>query len=163
MKKCIAFLLAGMLGISAGIVLAVFFQITQVTDNSMLPGLAQGDHVLVQCSGNERFEIKRGDVVLFDNQVYTVTGEDLRMMKRVIALEGDRIMISGGTVYVNNRPLEEEYVFSEGSSGDMDEVVVPGDCVFVLGDNRAASTDSRSEAVGLVAEDRILGKVICSW
>lgn len=161
-KGWIAFFLAAALGVLGGVVLAMFFQITQVTDNSMMPGFEQGQHVLVRSSVGS-FDAERGDVVLFDNQVYAATGESGQMMKRVIGTGGDRVMITGGRVYVNNAPLEEDYVFTQDISGEMDEIVIPSGYVFVLGDNRAASTDSRSEAVGLVREEDLLGKVLYQW
>ena len=85
------------------------------------------------------------------------------MMKRVIAIPGDKVMITDGAVYLNNRQIEEDYVFTEGISGEMAEIEIPKGRVFVLGDNRAGSTDSRSETVGLVKIDEILGKVIYKW
>lgn len=178
MKRWIAFFLAAVLGIGGGVALAVFFQITQVTDSSMMPGFEQGQRVLVRCNdgnglealgslsfldGFGSFDVERGDVVLFDSQVYAPTGEGKRMMKRVIGLSGDRVMITCGRVYVNNAPLEESYVFTQNISGEMDEIRIPDGYVFVLGDNRAASTDSRSEAVGLVKEDDLAGKVLYQW
>ena len=72
-------------------------------------------------------------------------------------------MITGGKVYVNNREIEEGYVFSQGTGGEMEQVRVPIGKVFVLGDNRTASTDSRSEFVGMPDESEILGKVIYTW
>ena len=85
------------------------------------------------------------------------------MAKRVIGTAGDRVMITEGQVYVNNEKLDEAYVFTQGISGDMDEMQVPEGKVFVLGDNRAASTDSRHESVGMVDEEDLLGKVILKW
>ena len=182
MKRWIAFFLAAALGVCGGVVLAMFFQVSQVTDGSMMPGFEQGQRVLVRSSfdlagvfggagsddgangpGPGSFDVERGDVVLFDNQIYAATGEGRQMMKRVVALGGDRVLITGGRVYVNNAALEEPYVFTEDSSGEMEEIRIPDGYVFVLGDNRAASTDSRSEAVGLVRQDDLRGKVIYRW
>ncbi|MGC2873741.1 signal peptidase I [Ihubacter sp. rT4E-8] len=163
MKRCIAFFLAAALGITGGILLAVFFQITSVTDSSMMPGYEQGEHVLVRCGEVGSFGVERGDVVLFDNMIYAPTGEGKRMMKRVIGVEGDRVMITAGKVYVNNTLLEETYVFSQDVSGEMEEINVPEGWIFVLGDNRAASTDSRDETVGLIKETDLKGKVLYKW
>lgn len=163
MKKCIAFLLAAALGAGAGFLTAAVFQITEVTDNSMLPSYSDGDRVLASSLAYRNRSPERGDVILFPNQIYSASGEGNVMMKRVIGISGDRVMITGGTVYVNNRQLEEEYVFTEGISGEMEEIEVPRGKVFVLGDNRAGSTDSRDETVGLVEVESILGKVIYKW
>ena len=163
MKKFIAFLIAACLGVSAGVAVSVAFQVTDVTDNSMLPSYSEGEKVLVNRVSYRADEPGRGDVVLLPNEVYAVTGEGKVMMKRVIAVPGDTVLITSGKVYVNNKPLTEKYIFTEGTSGEMDQVKVDEGHVFVLGDNRAASTDSRDEAVGLVNIDDILGKVIYKW
>lgn len=163
MKKFIAFLVAACLGAGAGVALCVSFQITDVTDNSMLPSYSEGETVLVNRISYRNSEPMRGDVILLPNQVYAVTGEGKVMMKRVIATAGDRVLINSGEVYVNNKPLTEDYIFTEGTSGEMDEVIVAPGRVFVLGDNRAASSDSRDESIGLVKTEDILGKVIYKW
>ena len=54
-------------------------------------------------------------------------------------------------------------MFTQGNSGDMEEIQIPEGKIFVMGDNRAASTDSRHESVGLVDEEDLLGKVILKW
>ena len=163
MKKFIAFLVAACLGVGAGVAISVSFLVTGVTDNSMLPSYSEGETVLVNKISYRNSEPKRGDVILLPNEVYAITGEGKVMMKRVIAVPGDTVLITGGKVYVNNKPITEKYTFTEGTSGEMDQVNVDEGHVFVLGDNRAASTDSRSEAVGLVSTDDILGKVIYKW
>ena len=162
MKKFIAFLIAACLGVGAGVAVSVSFQVTSVTDNSMLPSYSEGETVLVNRIAFRDSEPKGGDVILLPNEVYAVTGEGKVMMKRVIAVPGDTVLITAGRVYVN-KPLTEEYIFTEGTSGEMDQVKVDEGHVFVLGDNRAASTDSRDESVGLVSTDDILGKVIYKW
>ena len=163
MKKFIAFLVAACLGVGAGVAVSVSFQVTGVTDNSMLPSYSEGETVLVNRISYRNSEPKRGDVILLPNEVYAVTGEGKVMMKRIIAIPGDTVLITGGKVYVNNKPLTEKYTFTDGTSGEMDQVKVDKGHVFVLGDNRAASTDSRDEAVGLIRIDDILGKVIYKW
>ena len=163
MKKFIAFLVAACLGVGAGAAISVSFQVTGVTDNSMLPSYSEGETVFVNRISYRNSDPKRGEVNLLPNEVYAVTGEGKVMMKRVIAVSGDVVLITGGKVYVNNKPLTEKYTFTEATSGEMDQVKVDAGHVFVLGDNRAASTDSRDEAVGLVRIDDILGKVIYKW
>jgi len=164
MKKAIAFLFAACLGAGCGLALALAFQVATVDDNSMLPSYEEGQRILVSNFAYEKEGApRRGDVVLMKNFMYASTGENGIMMKRVIGISGDRIMINAGKVYVNNRQLEEDYVFTPGTSGEMEEVTVPAGKVFVLGDNRAASTDSRSETVGMADLDALFGKVIFKW
>ena len=164
MKKAFVFLFAAVLGVSAGLLLSMCFQITEVTDHGMLPSYEEGQHVLVRkqaFSGDAEFQ--SGDVVLIENWVYTASGEGSVSLKRVGGTAGDTVMITSGLVYVNGKVLAEPYVFTQGISGEMDEVEVPEGTVFVLGDNRAASTDSRNETVGMVDEEKLLGKVIFTW
>lgn len=164
MKRILAFLLAAVLGTGSGLGISLAFQMTQVEDNGMLPTYEYGEKALVSkfaYAGDRK--PARGDVILIPNRVYAVTGENGIMMKRIVAVGGDRVMITGGKVYVNNREIEEGYVFSQGTGGEMEQVRVPIGKVFVLGDNRTASTDSRSEFVGMPDESEILGKVIFTW
>ena len=164
MKKSVVFLLAVILGTGAGLLVSLAFQITEVTDHSMLPAYENGDQVLVsRLAFAGKKEPQQGDVILMKNKIYAVSGENTVMLKRVIGVEGDRILITEGQVYVNNQKLDEEYVFTQGISGDMEEIQSPAGKIFVMGDNRAASTDSRHESVGLVDEEDLLGKVILKW
>lgn len=164
MKKSFVFLLAACLGISAGIFTAVAFQVSEISDNGMLPSYEEGEHILVsRLAFTKGKKPKQGDVILMKNQVYAATGESAITIKRVIGVPGDSVMITDGQVYVNNRQLPESYVFTEGISGELEEIEIPEGKFFVLGDNRAASTDSRHEAVGLVDEEELLGKVILKW
>ena len=164
MKKSVVFLLAVILGTGAGLLVSLAFQITEVTDHSMLPAYENGDQVLVsRLAFAGKKGPQQGDVILMKNKIYAVSGENTVMLKRVIGVEGDRILITEGQVYVNNQKLDEEYVFTQGISGDMEEIQIPAGTIFVMGDNRAASTDSRHESVGLVDEEDLLGKVILKW
>ena len=162
MKKSVVFLLAVILGTGAGLLVSLAFQITE--DHSMLPAYENGDQVLVsRLAFAGKKGPQQGDVILMKNKIYAVSGENTVMLKRVIGVEGDRILITEGQVYVNNQKLDEEYVFTQGISGDMEEIQIPAGKIFVMGDNRAASTDSRHESVGLVDEEDLLGKVILKW
>ena len=98
MKKFIAFLVAACLGVGAGVAISVSFQVTDVTDNSMLPSYSEGETVLVNKISYRNSEPKRGDVILLPNEVYAITGEGKVMMKRVIAVPGDTVLITVGSV-----------------------------------------------------------------
>lgn len=93
------------------------------------------------------------DIIVFES---SLEGGEL-LIKRVIGVEGDEIRIQNGEVYRNNRLLCEDYV-NALTDGCL-VYTIPEDKVFVMGDNRPYSLDSRSSEVGLVSEDDILGRV----
>ena len=147
--------------ISAALVLVLvfsfFFRIIQVDGESMVPTLDNGDKLIVWGAG---YEPQRGDVVIVDS--YTSYGKPL--VKRVIAKGGDTISIdySTGAVTVNGELLQEDYIAEPTYLGyDVEfPYTVPEGTVFVMGDNRNASLDSRSSYVGCIDERDILGKVL---
>ncbi len=126
--------------------------VLRVTGTSMTPTL-QNDQVII-C--NKLAECQKGDVVAFyyNNKV---------LIKRVIGVAGDVIDISDdGVVSVNGEPLDEPYV-SELALGECDIELpyqVPDNRIFVMGDHRSVSIDSRSTSVGCVAIENVIGKVL---
>lgn len=126
--------------------------VLRVTGTSMTPTL-QNDQVIL-C--NKLAECQKGDVVAFyyNNKV---------LIKRVIGVAGDVIDISDdGVVSVNGEPLDEPYV-SELALGECDIELpyqVPDNRIFVMGDHRSVSIDSRSTSVGCVAIENVIGKVL---
>ncbi len=100
---------------------------------------------------------ERGDIIVFQHP-QAQTHRDL--VKRVIAIPGDTISIRDNAVFINGRQLVEPYV-SVPRQDDMDEMVIPADHYFVMGDNRGNSLDSRS--FGAIHEDLIVGKALASW
>ena len=147
--------------ISAALVLVLvfsfFFRIIQVDGESMVPTLENGDKLVVWGAG---YEPQRGDVVIVDS--YTPYGKPL--VKRVIAKGGDTIRIDyeTGTVAVNGEVLREDYIAEPTYLGYDVEFPspVPEGTVFVMGDNRNNSLDSRSSYVGCIDERDILGKLL---
>lgn len=136
----------------AVLVATLWLPVMQTYGNSMAPTLHNGEIIFsVKTS-----EPEQGDVIAFyyNNKV---------LVKRVVAGPGDWVDIKeDGTVYVNQQPLVEPYV-SELSYGDADvefPYQVPEGRFFVLGDHRATSADSRHTAVGCVAKEQIVGKII---
>lgn len=129
----------------------MFFKILQVSGNSMEPNLHAGELLIT----SKFFKFEKGDMIAF---YYN----DSVLIKRVIAIEGDTIYIEDdGQVYVNSVKLEEGYV-KELSYGKCDiefPYQVPEDSVFILGDNREVSIDSRSKSIGCISKDKILGKI----
>ena len=149
----------------AAIAALIFLELlmpTVVRQHSMENTLNQNDYVFVSKRTYTWFgqDIKRGDIITFMSDLETDAGGKKMLVKRVIGLAGDRIEIKNGSVYVNGEALKEEYTKDGRTDGTMSEVTVPEGHLFVLGDNRQNSTDSRSKSVEFVSVDRIKGKVV---
>jgi signal peptidase I len=132
---------------------AAFLRVPEVDGQSMMPGIRDGTHVLINTLAYSFGQpIRRGDLVAFrDSQDRRV------LLKRVIALAGEKISITDGQVMVNGvAPNASFATFPDRS--EMSPLVVPSGSVFVLGDNRAQSVDSRS--FGPVRDSAIIGKAV---
>jgi signal peptidase I len=150
---------------------------------SMVPTLERGDRVLV-CRLCYRFgDIERGDVIVFADPspdphadrgvvggflhwlgegIGVARPEDEDFIKRVIGLPGDVVELRDGTLLVNGEAVEEPYLDPDVDTRPYGPVTVPDGMLFVLGDNRLRSGDSRltpeQGGVGLVPEDRVIGE-----
>ena len=143
--------------IACVLLFSFFVRLVDVVGESMLPTLQSGDKIVVS---NLFYEPKQGDIIVFRKDEY----KEQPLVKRVIAVEGQTIDIdfNRGIVYVDGEPIDEPYI-AEPTTEPMDfngEVKVPEGCVFVMGDNRAVSQDSRSPEVGQVDQDTVIGKVV---
>lgn len=165
-----------------------FGTVSGVKQSSMYPTAKQGDKVVIARRVIKPKELERGQIVTLEaplfgagleikdnialypdyegitNFAYRIMGIGKKSyIKRVIALEGEHIYISEeGTVYINDEPLEEDYLADNVitiRSGDFYDLTVPKGCVFVMGDNREESADSRT--FGCVPIDKIEGNVVC--
>jgi len=133
--------------------LAFFMRTPQVSGISMAPHIASGEFVLINTIVYHVHAPARGDIIAFHHDGPTPE----TYIKRVIGLPGDRVRIDRGTVYLNGAPLDENYVrYPDGRS--FPEVTVPQGALYVLGDNRADSDDSRFW--GFVPQNAVLGKAI---
>lgn len=136
----------------AVLVATILMPVLQIYGSSMAPTLTDGDIVLT--IKTSKFE--SGDVAAFyyNNKI---------LVKRVIAQAGDWVDISpDGSVYVNDELLEEPYL-QEKALGDCNIQLpyqVPESRVFVMGDRRSVSVDSRNTAVGCVSEEQLVGKLV---
>lgn len=142
--------------IAAFIVFCLVFRVVGVEGDSMVPTLHDGEWVAI--SGLS-LSIDRGDIII-STQPWE---RNVPIVKRVIAVGGDTVDIdfAAGNVYVNGEVLNEPYINSPTTFGyDVEfPITVPDGCVFVMGDNRGESLDSRSSKIGFIDERYILGEV----
>ena len=137
----------------AALALAFFLRTPQVSGFSMAPQIASGEIVLINTMAYRFGTPHRGDIIAFHHDAPTPEV----FIKRVVGLPGDRIAIVRGTVYINGRALDEPYVvYADRRS--FAPVTVPSNDLYVLGDNRAASDDSRFW--GFVPESAVMGKAV---
>ena len=146
--------------IVSGIVICILvftflLRVVGVVGSSMVPTLEEGDRLIIS---KLFYQPKYGDIVVLRKETF----KDEPLIKRVIATEGQTVDIdfTEGVVYVDGVALEEPYVNTptnerEDFSGP---VTVPEGCVFVMGDNRNRSTDSRTDSIGCVDQRLIIGK-----
>ncbi len=141
-----------------GVLIVTFVaQRTLVHDISMQPTLVEGDNLIVEKVSAKLGGLKRGNIIVF-----LVPEENRQLIKRLIAIEGDKVEIKDGKVYVNGQALKEDYLKGVETQSfgfpEYDSLVVPKGYVYVLGDNRPNSKDSRS--LGPVQASRISGRAI---
>lgn len=133
--------------------LAFFLRTPQVSGLSMAPRIDSGEIVIINTMAYRLGHPSRGDIIAFHHDV---PGPEI-FIKRVIGLPGDRVAINNGRITIDGAPLNEPYVrYTDGRS--FPEITVPQGALYVLGDNRAASDDSRFW--GFVPQDQVLGKAL---
>lgn len=136
----------------------------RVPSPSMQPTLQQGDVILADRT--RRGTAERGQVVVFDGRGYfgPTDAGGRYWVKRVIGVGGDEVRVRDGVLTVNGEPVPEPYLPVGASASDIDfDVEVPDGALFLMGDNRADSTDSRhhlgAPGGGMVPVDRVVGPV----
>lgn len=170
--------IGGAFGLSL-LIQAFLFQPFRIPSGSMIPTLEVGDRIVVNKVSYKLHDPKRGDVVVFRTPDCAgpespewancaIVGNYADLVKRIVGLPGDRIAIADDRVYIDGKVLEEPYV-REGATtvarppfgcdfpGTLeDPYVVPDDMVFVMGDNRSDSLDSR--CFGPIPESSLVGR-----
>ena len=135
------------------LLLSFFFRHSVVDGDSMLGTLHNGEHLIIS---DLFYSPSRGDIVVFEDHS---TGFKKPLIKRIIGVGGDEIRISSKKVYLNGELLEEDYVYVDGYYSDASIVlVVPEGELFVMGDHRNESSDSRM--FGTISEDTVIGRVV---
>ncbi|MGI6767175.1 MAG: signal peptidase I [Lentihominibacter sp.] len=162
MKSFIKDIIIALLVVGA---LALVIKPTIVKESSMEPTLYENNYLLINKMAYKfKDHPDPGDIIVFNSDLENEeTGKKKLLIKRVIGVEGDVITIEGGNVYRNGQLLNEDYLYMPGStiedaSMEIDGFEIPYDRVFVMGDHREVSMDSRSPSVGTVSELDIMGK-----
>lgn len=147
-----------------------------IPSGSMIPTLEINDRVIVAKVGTG--DVERGEIVVFENPyaddapvgfveaagkavleaLGIRTSPDDDLIKRTVAVGGDRIEIVANVVYVNGSPLDEPYLAAGSFMPDMPALVVPDGHLFMMGDNRSSSSDSR--VFGPVPVDHVVGEAV---
>lgn len=129
--------------IVAFVIKGFLIDIIQVSGTSMLPNLSDRDRLVIEKVSLYTQNYERGEIVIFKpneemNDIY---------IKRIIGLPGDKVEIKDGYVYVNSKKIDEDYlspdIFTAATPNEFSSLIVPDDCLYVLGDNRSISEDSR--------------------
>ncbi len=126
-------------------------QATRVEGQSMEPSLHNNERLIIEKISYRLHPPQRGDIIV----LRPPRRASVPLIKRVIGVPGDLVEIRDDQVYINGEPLEEDYL-NQPTKGSMPPRLVPEGHVFVLGDNRQASNDSRS--FGMVPYEDIIGR-----
>lgn len=162
------------------LVKAFLAQAFYIPSESMEPQLTAGDRVVVSRLAYRMHEPRRGDIVVFDDPLApdeddgellpvrvgrealealgVIKPREKELIKRVVGLPGETISAEDGVIHVNGRPLTEPYLGDAVGTGTFGPVVVPDGHLFMMGDNRGNSKDSRR--FGPVDQDLVVGRAI---
>lgn len=151
-REAIGWILSICLAVAAALLIRAFiFEIILVDGESMYPTLYTNERVAIEKLTRYGRMPERGEIIIVEYPNLAGT-----YVKRAIGLPGETVEIKNSIVYIDGVPLDEPYVNPDPYS-DMPPTVVPDEHVFVMGDNRAHSLDSRTERIGPIAHDAIIG------
>jgi signal peptidase I len=155
-KSTIKYFVCLSLTIAAIIVLNLFVIVNAyIPSESMYNTLQKKDLIIASRIEYEHNDPQRGDIIIFNST--QVSKDEPQLIKRIIGLPGDTIEIKQGNVYVNGTLLKENYALKDKFTSQT-KYVVPENCYFVMGDNRANSYDSRYWKDPYVKRSDIIGK-----
>jgi signal peptidase I len=160
MKKTIfEFVKTIIIALVLALVITTFIKPTLVKGYSMYPTIEPYNYLIVNKLPYLTGDPSHGDIVVFKAHIYSDNGEAKDLIKRVIGIAGDKIEVKGGIVYRNGEALKEDYIYGGETPGDMEPFTVDDGYIFVMGDNRPNSLDSRDPSIGEIAVSDILGRV----
>ena len=137
--------------------------VVRVSGSSMEPNYHSGELVLCERISYYIRTPQKGEVVIcnYPDEYYNIFNKTKAFrIKRVIAVGGDTVKVEDNVVYVNGEAINELYLPDGVYNEDFEEITVPIGSVFVMGDNRTNSMDSRNDAVGPIPLNQVWGKVI---
>ncbi|NCO32444.1 MAG: signal peptidase I [Armatimonadetes bacterium] len=140
------------------LVRSTLYESAVVSGRSMEPTLKQGDRLLVSKTAYRDHSPERGDIVL---ALVREDHGDVPVVKRVVGLPGEEIIVAGGRLFINRRAAQEPYLKERPYLNLPRRWIVPKEHVFLLGDNRNRSMDSRD--YGPVSRGSFIGKVFCVY
>lgn len=140
----------------AALVIKTFlFQAFYIPSESMLPTLEKQDRVLVNKLSYRLHDVNRGDVVVFERPP-NEAGVIRDLIKRVVGLPGETVEGKDGRVYIDGEPLREPYLPPPSTTGTFGPEKIPAGHIWVMGDNRANSSDSR--VFGSISTSSVVGR-----
>lgn len=142
----------------AVVIRAFVLQVFWIPSLSMAPTLREDDRVVVDELSYRFRDVHRGEVVVFDRPPSEPPGEVDHLIKRVVAIGGETVEAHGGRVYVDGEPLDEPYLPAGTVTARFGPIRVPEGSLWVMGDNRGNSQDSRW--FGPVDEDSVVGRAV---
>lgn len=145
------------IAIAMSFFLSSFFRLTVVNGHSMDSTLHDGQRLVLNLKAYAKEEPDYKDIVVIEREDLSVQF----LIKRVIGTPGDKVTIKDNQLYINDELIKEDYINEDMMTDDL-EIFVPEDKVFVMGDNRNHSVDSRSVVIGLIDIDDIVGKAVFS-